>query len=100
MMGLLAALIAIALGVFGPRFRWRGAIMLGLATIVTGSAATLMVQQEAIAAGLQFGMSLGSAAGGLALQMLIMLTFYTMAAGAAHAFKALTRPGPTPPVEQ
>jgi hypothetical protein len=100
MVGLVAALIAIALGVFGPRFRWLGAILLGLATISTGSLATFMVQQEAIATGLRFGMSFGSVAGGLALQTFFMLASYAMAAGAALAIKALTRPRARPPIEQ
>ena len=100
MLGLMAAFIAIGLGSLGPRFRWRGAILLGSATVGIGSAATFLAWHDAQAAGLQFGVTAGSVFAGLLLQLFFMTAFYSLATAAAYAFKALVQVRPVPPVEQ
>ena len=100
MLGLIAAFIAIGLGSFGPRFRWRGAMLLGSAAVTIGLAATFLAWQYARSAGLRFGVTTGSVIAGLLLQLLFVTAFYSLATAAAYAFEALVKARPVPPVEQ
>lgn len=94
MIGLFAAVVAIALGAVGPRFRWRGAILLAAATIAIGIVASLLAARAAGASGEIFAVTPGSVVLGLALQAVFMLTFYGLAALAAWSFRALTGRAP------
>ena len=79
MIGFFAALVAIYFGARGPAFRWKGALLLGLAAVAIGTIATAFTAREARAQGLHFAVTPGSVAAGLILQACFMLTFYTLA---------------------
>ena len=48
MIGFFAAFVAIYLGAAGPAFRWKGALLLGLAAVVIGTVDTLLLARDLI----------------------------------------------------
>lgn len=90
-MGLIAAVIAVYLGAFGPLFRWKGAVLLAAAALAVGTLATVLAAQQAAADGLRFAITPFSMTLGLAMQGLFMLSFYGMAALARWSARGLIR---------
>jgi hypothetical protein len=86
---LIAALLAVYLGAFGPRFRWRGASLLAGASVAIGLVATALAARAAAEQGLRFAVTPTSVLQGLILQAVFMLTFYGMAALAGWSARQL-----------
>lgn len=78
--GIVVAVLAIALGGFGPRFVWRGVAALAAIMIVAGVIATLLLAQDAETHGLQFDVTPWSIVAGLAGQAAFALCFYGIGA--------------------
>lgn len=90
MAALLAALVAIYLGAFGPRFRWTGGALLASVAIVIGMTATIGAAISAHAAGYAFAITPASFARALAMQAAFMLGFYGLATLGHWSFVRLT----------
>lgn len=101
MEAILVAVTAIYMGAFGPRFVWRGASMMAVVMIVAGIASTLVAQQEAAAAGLDYRVTPASVAAALPAQILFAAFFYGLAALAHWCHRGLTvgRSAPVPPAD-
>lgn len=77
--GIIVAMIALMLGAFGPRFRWRGAALMLTVMLIAGILATLDTAREAQSLGLRFVVTPWSVLIALAGQALFAFGFYGMA---------------------
>jgi hypothetical protein len=82
--GIIVAVLALALGAFGPRFRWRGAALMLAVMLGAGAVATVAAALDAQALGLRFVVTPWSVVTALAGQALFCFGLYGLSAATRH----------------